>query len=199
MELIKEDITYGVGSRRLMTQLTFDDDINVSDSNADIRSIIMQTGHVRLEEMRVLGGRIRLAGHLEFSVLYTSEDRGILSCIRGDFAFEEMVNYDQGRDGEQVTVLWDMEDLRAQVINSRKMNVKACVILAIQGLLPLCIYIYLLNSFIDWHILVFTPCIVMYFIYLLIWKRLHGYTGDCCGAMFLLVELSFYLTAASML
>ena len=127
MELIKENITYGVGSRRLMTQLTFDDDINVSDSNADIRSIIMQTGHVRLEEMRVLGGRIRLAGHLEFSVLYTSEDRGILSCIRGDFAFEEMVNYDQGRDGEQVTVLWDMEDLRAQVINSRKMNVKAVV------------------------------------------------------------------------
>ena len=90
------------------------------------------------------------------------------------------------------------EESKAKTVY-RKMNVKACVSLSIQGLLPLCIYIYLLNSFIDWHILVFTPCIVMYFIYLLIWKRLHGYTGDCCGAMFLLVELSFYLAAASML
>lgn len=27
-------------------------------------------------------------------------------------------------------------------------------------------------------------------------KRLQGYTGDCCGAMFLLCELSFYLSAA---
>jgi adenosylcobinamide-GDP ribazoletransferase len=23
--------------------------------------------------------------------------------------------------------------------------------------------------------------------------KLHGYTGDCCGALFLLCELSFYL------
>lgn len=127
MELIRKELTYGIGGRRLLTQLTFDDDINVSDNNADIRSIIMQTGHVRLDEMRVLGGKIRLAGHLEFSVLYSSEDGGMLSGIHGDFAFEEMVNHDEGRDGEQVTVLWDMEDLRAQVINSRKMNVKAVV------------------------------------------------------------------------
>ncbi len=127
MELIKKNVTYGTAGRRLMTQLTFDDDINVSDNNADIRSIIMQTGHVRLDEMRVLGGKIRLAGHLEFSVLYSSEDNGMLSCIRGDFAFEEMIKHDEGQDGELVTVLWDMEDLRAQVINSRKMNIKSVV------------------------------------------------------------------------
>jgi adenosylcobinamide-GDP ribazoletransferase len=30
----------------------------------------------------------------------------------------------------------------------------------------------------------------------LIWKRLQGYTGDCCGALFLLIELSFYLTVS---
>jgi adenosylcobinamide-GDP ribazoletransferase len=33
----------------------------------------------------------------------------------------------------------------------------------------------------------------MYFLYRLMWSRLRGYTGDCCGAMFLLVELSAYL------
>ena len=44
-----------------------------------------------------------------------------------------------------------------------------------------------------WDILIFAPCLVMYFMYLLIWHRLKGYTGDCCGAMFLITELSFYL------
>lgn len=47
-----------------------------------------------------------------------------------------------------------------------------------------------------WDTLIFVPCIVMYFLYLLINRKLHGYTGDCCGALFLLIELSFYLTLA---
>jgi adenosylcobinamide-GDP ribazoletransferase len=25
-------------------------------------------------------------------------------------------------------------------------------------------------------------------------RKIKGYTGDCCGALFLLIELSFYLT-----
>ncbi|MBR5326348.1 MAG: adenosylcobinamide-GDP ribazoletransferase, partial [Prevotella sp.] len=39
--------------------------------------------------------------------------------------------------------------------------------------------------------------LVMYFLYLLIWRKIHGYTGDCCGAVCLLVELSVYLTLVS--
>jgi adenosylcobinamide-GDP ribazoletransferase len=49
---------------------------------------------------------------------------------------------------------------------------------------------------VDWQTLVFIPCIVMYFLYLFIWHRLRGYTGDCCGAVFLLVELSVYLVVS---
>jgi len=44
--------------------------------------------------------------------------------------------------------------------------------------------------------LVFGPSLVMYFLYLLIWRKLRGYTGDCCGAVCLLIELTFYLAAA---
>ena len=81
----------------------------------------------------------------------------------------------------------------------RKFNVRAGISLAIQGLLPTGIYIYYLYDKIDWQILIFLPALVLYFIYLLIWRRLKGYTGDCCGAVFLLTELSFYLVATSSL
>jgi cobalamin-5''-phosphate synthase (EC 2.7.8.26) len=76
----------------------------------------------------------------------------------------------------------------------RKPSVKAGISLTVQGLLPMVGFIYLLRQQIDWSLLIFPPCLVMYFLYLLIWRRLRGYTGDCCGAVCLLVELTFYIS-----
>ena len=73
----------------------------------------------------------------------------------------------------------------------RKMGWKAGVGLAIQGLLPMAAFLYYTG--LPWETVIFLPCIVMYFLYLLIWHRLQGYTGDCCGAVCLLVELAVYL------
>ena len=78
----------------------------------------------------------------------------------------------------------------------RRMGIPACIGLAVQGLLPMGAYIYYMYGLVDWQMLLFVPCLVMYFIYLLIWHRLRGYTGDCCGAMFLMVELAVYITCA---
>ena len=75
----------------------------------------------------------------------------------------------------------------------RKPSMAACVGLAVQGLLPLGAYIYYMYARVDWQMLVFLPCLTMFFLQRLMWSRLRGYTGDCCGAMFLLVELTGYL------
>ena len=37
------------------------------------------------------------------------------------------------------------------------------------------------------------PLVVFGGLILLMWKKIQGYTGDCCGAVFLLCELSFYI------
>ena len=65
--------------------------------------------------------------------------------------------------------------------------------LAIQGLLPMAVVLWLLREFVNWSVVIFAPCFVFYFLYLLIWRRLHGYTGDCCGAVCLLTELATLL------
>lgn len=44
-----------------------------------------------------------------------------------------------------------------------------------------------------WLLLV--PLVLMVLLMLLMRRRLQGYTGDCCGATFLLCELAFYLSA----
>ena len=80
----------------------------------------------------------------------------------------------------------------------RKMSVPAGISLFLQGILPLLplLYIGTVTGLLRWDLLVFIPCLVMYFLYYMMMRRLRGYTGDCCGALFLLIELSFYLTTA---
>ena len=73
----------------------------------------------------------------------------------------------------------------------RKFNAVTGISLAIQGLLPMGVFLWLTG--IAWEMVIFLPCLVMYFLYLLMWRKIHGYTGDCCGAAFLLVELAVYL------
>lgn len=87
------------------------------------------------------------------------------------------------------------EESKAKTVY-RKMNIKAGISMAIQGLLPLCIYLYVFRNTVDFQYIVFAPCLLMYFLYLFILKRIKGYTGDCCGALFLLSELAVYLSVS---
>lgn len=80
----------------------------------------------------------------------------------------------------------------------RRIPVAAGIGLALQGLLPIGLYLWWMQDRMEWSTLVFVPCLTMYFLYLFIWRRLHGYTGDCCGALFLLTELSAYLSVCYM-
>ena len=77
----------------------------------------------------------------------------------------------------------------------RKPTLTAGLSLTVQGLLPLAFVIWLTG--ISWYTVIFIPALVMYFLYLLILRKIHGYTGDCCGAVCLLVELAVYLVACS--
>ena len=79
----------------------------------------------------------------------------------------------------------------------RKIEWKAGISLAIQGLLPMVAFLWYTE--LSWEMIIFLPCLVMYFLYLLIWRRIHGYTGDCCGAVCLLVELAVYLVVCALL
>ena len=87
------------------------------------------------------------------------------------------------------------EDAKSKTVY-RKMDWKAGVSLAIQGLLPMTGFLFLTR--LPWSMIIFLPCLVMYFLYLLIRQRLQGYTGDCCGAVCLLVELTACLVVCSL-
>ena len=63
--------------------------------------------------------------------------------------------------------------------------------LALQGLLPSLPLIFLTNT--DWWLAILATILIVTILFLVVWHKIRGYTGDCCGAICLLAELSFYL------
>ena len=82
------------------------------------------------------------------------------------------------------------EEAKAKTVY-RRFNWAAGLSLAIQGLLPMVVFLWLTG--IEWSLVIFIPCLVMYLLYLLMMRKIQGYTGDCCGAVCLLVELTVLL------
>ena len=78
----------------------------------------------------------------------------------------------------------------------RNINWQAGLSLTIQGLLPMAVFLWFTH--LPWGMIISVPCIVMYFLYLFINSKIRGYTGDCCGAVCLLTELSVYIVLCAL-
>lgn len=112
------------------SQITLDDDYNVPDYRADIVKIIRQQGTVKLEETKVVSGAIFIKGKLIFRILYRSDqENGKISCLKGELPFNEKLNMDGISEYDPVRVNGEIEDLSIGVIHSRKLNVRAVLIL----------------------------------------------------------------------
>ena len=87
------------------------------------------------------------------------------------------------------------EEAKAKVVY-RSLGWKAILGLALQGLLPVAVISIFFFPIINYQLSIINlllPCLVLFFLYYYIRRRLQGYTGDCCGAVCLIVELSAYL------
>lgn len=87
----------------------------------------------------------------------------------------------------------NVEESKAKVVYNR-MKFPVFAFALITGILPL---VLLLPPYL-W-IAAAAPVLVFGILYGIMKHKLQGYTGDCCGATFLLSELSFYLGAVLLL
>lgn len=128
MELIKKNIHMNRLKSRILTQLTLDDDFIVPDIKADIDDIITSQGEVVIDSLRTTDGKVNVKGRLQFKLLYlcnTGDKR--LHNMEGALKFDENLLMDGVRDGDNVNVKWDIEDLSIGIINTRKISARAVV------------------------------------------------------------------------
>lgn len=79
------------------------------------------------------------------------------------------------------------EGSKSKVIYNKATPV-SFLVSAFFGLLPL-----LFIPSIKWLTALLLPVVIFLFLIRFMKKKIGGYTGDCCGALFLLCELSFYI------
>lgn len=113
-----------------VSQITLDDDYNVPDYRPDIVKVLKEKGELRFDEVKAGNGAVWVKGSLIFRVLYRSEQSdGKISCLRGEIPFQEKLNMDGLQEYEKVNASGEVEDITIGVINSRKLNVRAVVVL----------------------------------------------------------------------
>ena len=131
MEYVTKQMqTYKTGNT-IMDQFYIDDDYNVPDVKNDVKKVILGEGTITVEDMKVVENYIRVAGKLNFKVLYVTEEGEVrLSCLEGRTPFEEMIYLEQEPVG-QLYIQSSSADLTVSTIHSRKLNIKALVELAV--------------------------------------------------------------------
>ncbi len=131
MELVKKNIHMNRWKGNASTQITLDDDFIVPDTMDDMAQVILDTGDVIVESVKNQGEKVVVKGKLNFQVLYRKAEGG-LQALGGSIPFDETINVPGLDEKDYVGLTWDLEDLNAGMINSRKLSIKAIVTLEVR-------------------------------------------------------------------
>lgn len=130
MEIKKKYIHMNHEKGRANSQITLDDDYNLPDYKPDIVKVMKKHGEIKFEQIKASDGHIYVKGSLNFIILYRSDlDVRKLDSLTGELPFEETISMDGVDELDPVILTGDIEDLSIGIINSRKLNLRALVML----------------------------------------------------------------------
>ncbi len=132
LELEKKNIHMNRWKNQISAQITLDDDFIVPDTMSDIDEVILDAGEILLEPVKTQNEKVSIRGKLDFHVLYSREEGG-MQTLGGLIPFEETINVPGLEERDSVSVSWQLEDLHADIINSRKLSIKAIVMLEVKS------------------------------------------------------------------
>ena len=128
MELKKANLHMDCVKGQTNTQITLEEDKNISDRNPDAARILMEKGRVEIEEIRPGKDVLSMKGKMKYEVLYEAEEENCrLYRVQGEIPWEEKVRIEGMENIDMPLVLANIEDLRSSLINSRKISIRALV------------------------------------------------------------------------
>ncbi len=132
MELIKKNIHMNKLKCKSTLQLNLNDDINVPDTRPDIAAIMKISGETTWEEQKILSGKLYLKGSLSFCLLYLSAEEDCrIHTLSGKLPIDETIHLEAECSTENTTLRSVLEDLSANLINSRKVSIKSLLSLTV--------------------------------------------------------------------
>lgn len=127
MELIKKQVHYTQEGKRTFDQFYLDEDYNVPDAKDDVQQIIQGSGHVKIEDIKLVENYIRISGKLYFQILYvTASGEPQPAVLEGKIPFEEMV-YTDGGEMETYFIQNIRVEFSSTLVHSRKLSIRVMV------------------------------------------------------------------------
>ncbi|RCX16081.1 LysM repeat protein [Anaerobacterium chartisolvens] len=128
LELIREEVKVSrlIGSNS--TQTVIENDIIVPDIKPDIVKIILLDGDVYIGDTDVMQDKILVNGTIQYKILYISDnEEENIKSINSSSNFSCGLDIDNARPGMKGRVKCEIEHMDFDILNGRKLNVKAVV------------------------------------------------------------------------
>lgn len=128
MEWEREEIVLKQQGGKQASQILLEGDIIAPDSKPDVNEVLCCHGKICMKDVRVADDRINLSGDLELVILYSS-DKGedAVYAMKCSLPIEDIIYMDGLEKDMQVKLTTVLEHLDCQVINDRKLGVKAVI------------------------------------------------------------------------
>lgn len=134
MELERKYVGLNHQKGRAVSQVTMEEDLNVPDQKADILKIIHRQGEFRPDEVKGEDGKVKVRGIFLYRILYIGEgNEGMPEVLEGSIPVDEIVFLNETEEGDVLDFHWELEDLHASMIHSRKANLKGILVLAVEA------------------------------------------------------------------
>lgn len=135
MELERKYVTLNHRRGRAVSQITLEEDLNVPDQKPDIFRVIHKQGEFRPDEVKGEAGKVKVRGIFLYRILYIGEggDR-MPELLEGSIPVDETVFLNDLEEGDILDFHWNLEDLHASAIHSRKANVKCVLALDVEAM-----------------------------------------------------------------
>lgn len=132
MELIKKNIHMERTKCRGNSQITLEEDVNISDHKPDAAKLITEKGTIMIEELHPQADYVNVKGTLEYCTLYLTDEKiRYPQCLEGKIPFEEKIHLEGVTSGDMVQIKTSLEDLSLALINSRKVSIRALLSLEV--------------------------------------------------------------------
>ncbi len=127
MDMKKSDIVLNKTAAETGSSVVVECDIIVPDVKPDLLKILQTDAVVSLNKKEVTDGGYNVGGRVNFTVLYVPESAKGVCSLSASADFTDSENYPTVKDGMFMDAAADVEHLEFNLINSRKINIKAVV------------------------------------------------------------------------
>ena len=125
MDIQKKEVSVNLPVAGFQSSAVIDSDAIVSDSKPDLLRILHIDPTVRILKTEIMSGKMMVAGHISYCVLYQPENAEGVHCLNTTADFSHLEENPAFTEGMYCRVSAAVEHIEPELINSRKIKIKS--------------------------------------------------------------------------